>query len=347
MKAYTLPAVLVTDPANVFYFSGFTGSPGDGILLITLENLWILTDARYTLQAQKQCLNYQILGKSALDITSLGNQLNQLGITKLGFENETIAYAFWRCFTDKHPEIEMVPINNLFLQLRNIKEAEEQHLIAKACEIAVDALRETVPFIAPGISERDIALELEYRMRKKGASGPSFDTIVASGERSALPHGVASDRIIKAGDSVTVDFGAIYQGYCSDMTRTFFVGEPSSLLLDVYRAVHKAQLTAIEQFKVGMSSCELDRIARNVLAEMGYAEYFTHSLGHGVGIEVHEGITIGRKCTTPILPGMTFSIEPGVYICDLGGVRIEDLVLCTQDGLLNLTEGFEKELAIL
>ncbi len=347
MKAYMLPAVLVTDPANVFYFSGYTGSPGDGILLITLEHLWILTDARYTLQAQRQCYDYQIMGKSALDISSLGRKLNQMGITKLGFENEKIAYAFWRHFTEEFPEIEMVPVNDLFMQLRNIKEAGEQRLIAKACDIAIEALRETVPYIKPGVSEGDIALELEYRMRKKGASGPSFDTIVASGERSALPHGVASDRIIQAGDSVTVDFGAIYQGYCSDMTRTFFVGEPSALLLDVYTAVYKAQLTAIEQFRVGMSSSELDYIARNVLSEMGYAEYFTHSLGHGVGIEVHEGITIGRKRTTPILPGMIFTIEPGVYICNVGGVRIEDLVLCTQDGLMNLTEGFEKELAIL
>lgn len=347
MKSLGLPAVLVTDPANVFYFSGFAGSPGDGILLITMDCAWILTDSRYTLQVKEQCPGYQILGSSALDISSLAHQLRSLGVSSLGFENKSILYSFWYRLTEHIPFVGMIALDDLFMDLRNIKDTTEIHFIAKACSIAVDALRETVPYIVPGVSEQDVALELEYRMRKKGASGCAFDTIVASGERSALPHGVASDRIIREGDAVTIDFGARFEGYCSDMTRTFFVGEPSGVLRTVYNAVYQAQLAAIQGFKVGMTSLELDSLARMTLQEMGYSEYFTHSLGHGVGIEVHEGITIGRNKTTSIQPGMIFSIEPGVYIHNVGGVRIEDLILCTEDGIVNLTDGFEKELAIL
>lgn len=347
MKALSLPAVLITDPANVFYFSGFTGCSGDGILLITMDHLWILTDSRYTLQVEAQCQSYEILGNSSADIVAIGTYLQRIGIDKIGFENDKITYAFWHRFNVKYPHIVLCPLEDMLIRLRDIKDPEECRLIAKACDIAVDALKETLPYIRSGISEGDIALELEYRLRKKGASGTSFETIVASGERSALPHGVATNRILQKGDAVTVDFGAVYKGYCSDMTRTFFIGDPSDELRKIYNAVYTSQMTAIQSFEPGMSSCELDQIARNVLKQAGYGEYFVHSLGHGVGIEVHEGITIGRKKPSLIQPGMVFSIEPGVYISGIGGVRIEDLVVCTETGLLNLTAGFEKELAIL
>lgn len=347
MKDLSLPAVLITDPANVFYFSGFTGSPGDGILFVTLEHMLILTDSRYTLQVYAQCPDCAIHGTSSSDIASLTEIITQLNITKIGFENSQISYSFWRRITIQFPDISLIPLHDLFMHFRNIKDEKEFLFLQKSCQIAVHSLRETVRFIKPGITEREVALELEYRMRKNGASGPSFDTIVASGERSALPHGVASNRIIQEREPVTVDFGAIYEGYCSDMTRTFFVGQPSDKLIDIYTAVYDAQKAALDHFFVGISSFELDRIARNVLTEAGYGDYFTHSLGHGVGIEIHEGITIGRKKSTPIEPGMVFSIEPGVYIEGVGGVRIEDLVYCSNDGIINLTADFEKELAIL
>ncbi len=347
MKDLSLPAVLITDPANVLYYSGFTGSPGDGILFITFEDARILTDSRYTLQVSSQCPDYIIHGSSSADISSLKDLITRLNLSKIGFENNSISYALWHRITLQFPNLSLIPLNDLLMQFRNFKDETELFYIQKSCQIAVQSLRETVQYIKPGVSEREIALELEYRMRKNGASGPSFDTIVASGMRSALPHGVASGRILKEGEPVTVDFGAIYEGYCSDMTRTFFVGEPSAQLKNIYMAVFNAQKAALENFFVGISSFELDRIARNVLEESGYGKFFTHALGHGVGIEIHEGITIGRKKSTPIEPGMVFSIEPGVYIEGVGGVRIEDLVYCSNDGIVNLTADFEKELAIL
>lgn len=347
MNEWTLPAVLITDPANVFYFSGFAGTPGDGILLITQEEEYIMTDSRYTLQAIAQCPGFTVLGSSASDVHSLRDKLSFLGIKRVGFENMSISYYLWHRLVEEMGDVSLVPVNKTVSSMRFVKDGEECGLIAAACEIACTALQEAVPYIVPGITEREIALELEYRMRKNGASGTSFDTIVASGERSALPHGIASDRRIQVGDAVTVDFGAVYAGYCSDMTRTFFVGEPSPELRKIYEAVLRAQQAAIHGFYVGIPACELDGIARSVLAEEGYGKYFTHALGHGVGVEIHEGLSVSRKENGSITEGMVFSIEPGVYIEGVGGVRIEDLVVCEKDGLRILTEGFKKELAIL
>lgn len=347
MRRQTLSAVLITNPANVFYLSGFAGSRGDAILLITQYDAKILTDSRYTLQVAEQCVGFQILGTSANDISAIGKYLSDKEIYAVGFENCSVSYAFWARFQRELPEIEQIPIDHLITKLRDIKDEEEIRCIQKACDIAVLSLHETIPFIKEGVSERDVALELEYRMRKNGASGASFETIVASGLRGALPHGLASAKLLACGDAVTIDFGALYEGYCSDMTRTFFIGEASPELVKIYHAVLQAQTFAIEHFAVGMKASQVDGIARNILLDNGYGKYFCHALGHGVGIEIHEGISVSRRNDTPIMPGMVFSVEPGVYIEGLGGVRIEDLVLCRENGLEILTRGFKKELAIL
>ncbi len=340
-------AVLITDPANVFYFSGFTGCRGDANLFITQSTLHILTDARYTLQVKEQCPHYTVLGTSASDLTALGAFLHPTNSMRVGFENETISYDLWHRLTSKYPDIVFVPVHQHITSLRSVKDAQECILIEQACQCAVNALKETVPYIHVGVSEQDLAAELEYRMRLQGASGPSFETIVASGPRSALPHGAASARHIEYGDCVTIDFGAVYQGYCSDMTRTFFVGDGSELLREIYHTVLQAQQAAMDQFYVGMPANELDGIARQVIIDAGYGKYFTHSLGHGVGIDIHEALSVGKRETKPIVPGMVFSIEPGIYIEGVGGVRIEDLVVCEETGLRVLTAGFEKALAIL
>ena len=184
-------------------------------------------------------------------------------------------------------------------------------------------------------------------MRKNGASGKSFETIVASGKRSAMPHGVASDKKIENGDAVTIDFGCIYKHYCSDMTRTFFVGRPDAELESIYRIVYEAQIAAMEGYRFGMTGAELDAISREIITEKGYGPNFGHSLGHGVGIEIHEGAAISRRNTKAIQKDTVFSIEPGIYVEGLGGVRIEDLVVAGENGLRILTSDFDKKMLVL
>ena len=347
MQTQNLSAVFFTDSANVFYFSGFRGTGGDASLLVTPKCVYIFTDSRYTLQVAEQCPGCTLLGKSAQDIKALGVLLREIQAERVGFENLTVGYALWEKLQSDVHFVTWVGIDKMAVSIRNVKTDGEIQKIETACNLCVQALRETVPYIRPGVRENDLASELEYRMRKMGLEGTSFDTIVASGYRSALPHGIASSRVIESGDAVTIDFGGVYDGYASDMTRTFFMGEPSAELAQIYQAVLCAQQTALDQFNVGMTGAELDRIARDVLYAHGYGPYFVHALGHGVGIEVHEGVTVGRKSQDSLLPGMVFSIEPGVYVEGLGGVRIEDLVVVTETGLRVLTKDFEKTLAIL
>ncbi len=342
-----LYGIFLTDPANIFYFSGFSGTGGDATLFFSKEQAYILTDSRYTLQASEQCSDFVQIGKSAQDLSPIHEMVLSVSDCKIGFENTTISYALWQKMQRDFDSVSWIELGNFPQSLRSVKYSEEIDKIRRACAISVQALRETIPFIRAGVRENEIAAELEYRLRRLGAEGTSFETIVASGERSAMPHGTASSRILQEGDAVMVDFGGIYQGYASDMTRTFFVGTPNDALITIYQAVLSAQQAAIDQFKPGMLCCDLDRIARNVLEEKGYGDYFPHALGHGVGVQVHEGLSVSRRSKEGILPGMVFSIEPGVYIDGLGGVRIEDLVVATKDGIEVLTKDFEKSLAIL
>ena len=339
--------IFLTDPSNVFYFSGFTGTDGDATVLITADDALILTDSRYTLQVSEQCPDFTTIGTSAHDLHAIHDVVQFVPTCKIGFENRSISYSLWQRLQRELNQVSWIELEDDTSSFRCVKEEAEIEKIRHACYISTQALRETLPYVRVGVRENEIASELEYRLRKLGAEGVSFETIVASGYRSAMPHGTASDKVIQAGDAVTIDFGAVFQGYASDMTRTFFVGNPKDALVSIYRAVLAAQQAAIEQFKPGMRCCDLDGIARHKLKDAGYDRYFTHSLGHGVGIQVHEGISVGRKSQQPILPGMVFSIEPGVYIDGLGGVRIEDLVVATKDGLEVLTKDFEKTLAIL
>lgn len=347
IEDHRLNGIFLTDPSSVFYFSGFTGTSGDATIFVTKQQSYILTDHRYTLQVSKQCPGFHKIGKSAEDLSVIYEMTASVWDCRLGFENHSVSFALWNKMKKTLPHVFWLELNDFPQLCRSIKQPDELNRIRRACEISVKALRSTLPFIRAGVSENDIAAELEYRIRKLGASGVSFETIVASGERSAMPHGTASDRILQSGDTVTIDFGAMYQGYASDMTRTFFIGTPDDALIRIYQAVLHAQQAAIEQFKPGMLCCQLDAVARNYLQESGYGSNFTHSLGHGVGIQVHEGLSVSSRSEEEILPGMVFSIEPGVYVEGLGGVRIEDLVVATQDGLEVLTKDFEKTLAFL
>ena len=216
--------------------------------------------------------------------------------------------------------------------MRMLKDEDEIALIQRAAEIADAAFAHILGFLKPGLTEKEVALELEIFMRKQGASGPSFETIVASGWRSSLPHGVASDKVLESGDFVKMDFGAMYDGYCSDLTRTVVLGQPSERQREIYTIVLEAQKLAIDAAKAGMTGAELDKIARDHITSHGYGETFGHSLGHGIGLEIHEGPRIGATGSDLLKPGMVITIEPGIYLSKWGGVRIEDDVLLLPDG---------------
>ena len=346
MKKQYIFGMYITSPENVFYLSGFTGF-GDARLFITMQNCYIITDSRYTVQVGIECPDYRFVLGNAENVAEIQKMVNDENISVIGFEKETILYQDYAALKEIFQNAEIVGIGGYFTGAREVKEAAEIQCIEKACEIASKSLQEIIEFIRPGAVESEIAAELEYRMKKNGASERSFDTIVASGVRSAMPHGVASHKKIEYADSVTIDFGCIYNHYCSDMTRTFFVGKPCAQMQEVYRVVYDAQLAAIENFCFGMTGAELDGISREIISESGYGPNFGHSLGHGVGIEIHEGAAVSPRNHDALQNNTVFSIEPGIYIENLGGVRIEDLVVLENQKLKVMTSGFDKKMLVL
>lgn len=271
--------------------------------------------------------------------------MKKLGIKKLGFEQDHVTYSSHKAFNEA-VQAELVPVSGLLEKIRLIKTDAEIKILKVAADIADAAYKHILEFIRPGISELDVSNELEFFMRKAGATSSSFDIIVASGKRSALPHGVATDKIIEKGDFVTLDYGAYYNGYVSDITRTLAVGEPEAKLKEIYEIVYEAQRLGMEGIKPGMTGKEADALTRDYISEKGYGEYFGHSTGHGIGLEVHEGPALSYKSDTKLEPGMIVTVEPGIYIPELGGVRIEDDTIITKDGNETLTHS-TKELIIL
>jgi len=245
---------------------------------------------------------------------------------------------FLRFKNSYHGNGSIVPLFNFIEEMRAIKDNEEVKLITEAARIADEAFQSILPLLKPGMSELDLAGELEYRLRKGGSEKLPFDIIVASGERSALPHGVASPRIIREGEPVTVDFGAVYGGYCSDMTRTFIFGTPSPKQQEIYDTVLQGQEMALSSIKPGQKASDADAVVRGYFQQLGYGEFFGHGLGHGVGLEVHELPTLSPKGESLLKEEMVFTLEPGIYIEGWGGVRIEDMVVMRSDGVQNLTK---------
>lgn len=339
-----IEALLITNPINRRYISNFTGTAG--VVLVTAEEAIFITDFRYTEQAEEEISNFTIVEHTGLMLEEIHKQLTEQGIKSLGFEQNHITYAEYQNFKKHLTSVELVPTNNLLENLRIIKTDEEIEIMEKAAEIADQAYEHILSYIKPGVKEIDVATELEFYMRKLGATSSSFDIIVASGHRSALPHGVASDKEINSGELVTMDFGALYQGYCSDITRTVAVGEISDQLEEIYEIVLAAQKLGVEHIKPGMTGKEADALTRDYISEKGYGKYFGHSTGHGLGMEVHEAPGLSHRTETALLPGMVVTVEPGIYIPEVGGCRIEDDILITETGNRRLTKS-DKELIIL
>ncbi|MBM4762259.1 Xaa-Pro peptidase family protein [Bacillus sp. B15-48] len=338
-----IDGMLITSNYNRRYMTGFTGSAG--VVLISVKQAVFITDFRYTEQAAKQCQGYEIIQQKESITDEVSAQVKRLGIKKLGFEEDVVTFASYKAF-EKAISADLVPISGEIEKLRLIKTEAEIKILKEAAAIADAAFKHIQEFIRPGLTELQVSNELEFFMRSMGATSSSFDIIVASGYRSALPHGVASDKIIESGEIVTLDYGAYYKGYVSDITRTIAVGEPSEKLKEIYHIVLEAQLRAVNGIKPGMTGKQADALTRDYITDKGYGVYFGHSTGHGIGLEVHEGPALSAKSDIVLQPGMTVTVEPGIYIAGLGGVRIEDDIVITQDGNERLTHS-TKELIIL
>ncbi|GEN84210.1 peptidase M24 [Sporosarcina luteola] len=343
LKESGLDALLVTNPYNRRYITGFTGSAG--VAVISTNDAVFITDFRYTEQAAKQVQGFRIVKHEKTIIEEVAAQVQAMNIRQLGFEKDDVTFGMYELYNEK-VDAEMKAVSGIIEKLRMVKSADEIEILKQAAKIADDAFAHICTFIKPGVTELEVSNELEMFMRKQGATSSSFDTIVASGERGALPHGVATDKVIQSGELVTLDYGALYNGYISDITRTVAVGEPSEKMKEIYEVTRVAQQLALEQIKPGMTGIEADAIARDYIKSKGYGEAFGHSTGHGIGLEVHEAPGLSFRSETVLSPNMAVTVEPGIYLPGIGGVRIEDDIIITEEGNVRLTHS-PKELIIL
>ena len=341
-----LDALLISTPENRRYLSGFTGSAG--YLLISQTQALLCTDFRYTEQAGRQAPDFRV-DRISSGLDWLPKLAAELGVRKVGFESQTMTVSTYKAFTDVLQEAshnerpELIATSGIVETMRAVKDPEELKLLTRVVEIGDLALEEVTPSIQAGMSEAEVAWLLEKAMREKGASALSFDIIVGSGPNGALPHHRAGERAIVAGEPIVIDMGAKYQGYCSDMTRTIVVGEPDETFRKVYDTVLGAQLTAEATVTAGMTGVEADGLARKIIGEAGYGENFGHSLGHGIGLAVHENPRLGPNSKEVLEDGMVFTIEPGIYLSGWGGVRIEDMVVLENGKARILTKAHKRE----
>jgi len=342
LKQRELDAVLVWSLPNVYYLSGFTGheeSFADGYLLITDHDTLLLTDARYTEQAEQEAgpHGYQtIIYKEKLK--AIGAKIVELGIGRIGYEDEAMSVAQFRELQEHAGSVHCEPAGSLISDLRLIKNEAEIAAIRRAIVVQEEGMRAILPAIKPGAVEADLAFELEMAMKKMGASALSFETILASGPRGALPHGAASGKAVQAGEMVVLDWGCFVNGYCSDQTLTVCVGEPTDPdARGVYDIVKLAQQTCVESIRPGMAMRDIDQVARQIIADAGYGDRFGHGTGHGVGLQIHEGPRCSPLGKGRAEVGMVFTVEPGIYLPGRFGVRIEDIVHVTEQGAERLT----------
>lgn len=327
-------AILITSPENIYYFSGFKSE--DAVLLISASDCLIFTDSRYFIQAGEQAPFFTLCD---ISLESPASRIKEEGYKIIGFEEEFMTFSSYSKLSGELSPFgaEFVGVSRIISRERQIKSEKEIEYIKTAAQIADRAFSFILDKIEPGKTEKDIALILDYYMLKSGADGIAFDTICASGVRSAMPHGVASDKVIEKGDFITLDFGCKYEGYCSDMTRTVVCGRATSEQKKIYNTVLAAQEAAIREVKPNADNAYIDSVARNIIEEAGYGKNFGHALGHSLGLNVHESPALSKRSTDKLKSGILMTVEPGIYIENFGGVRIEDLLLVTYNGHVNLT----------
>lgn len=344
MEELGLASFIVLGPANRLYLSGFTGD--NGLLFVDAKRQVLFTDFRYREQACLEAAAWELRIVERRLLPEFAAWLKEEGGERIGLEAEHWTLADYEVLTQSVPEKRLVPTKGLIERLRAVKDEEEIACIAAAAAVNDRVWGRFLPLLRPGVQERDLAVELEYLLRREGADGVAFPSIVASGPRGALPHAAPSEKRLAAGELVVVDFGAVYRGYASDMTRTVALGRVGEEEKAVYRIVLAAQERALAAVRAGVDARAVDAVAREYIKEAGYGEAFGHGLGHAVGLEVHEEPRLAATAEGELQAGMVFTVEPGIYLPGRFGVRIEDLVVVTEDGCRNLT-GTPKELLVL
>lgn len=340
-------AMILYDESNMHYACGFSKS--EGVVIITKDGKgYHIVDSRYTEIALKYAAksNLEVIEINTSFMDEIEKIISKHNIKSLLFENETISYSKYIQLKEKNKNIEFINLSNQLMKLRNIKDIEEIKLIKEANNIAEKSFLELLPEVKAGKTEKELAALFDYIMSKNGSDGVSFDTILLTGEHTSMPHGVPDDRVIKDGDFVLFDFGATKNGYHSDMTRTVAVGYATDEMEEMYNLVLKAQIAGIKALNDGVKCADVYQAAYDVLETKEVGKYFRHSLGHGVGLDIHEGYNASPKSKNIFEVGNVTSIEPGIYIPDKFGIRIEDLLYISPRGRENLSK-ITKELIIL
>ncbi|NJF24395.1 Xaa-Pro peptidase family protein [Thermococcus sp. Bubb.Bath] len=333
-----LDGVLITYKPNLFYFTGSAPVLGGYLVVTADEELFLVPQLEYEEARKSSKVPVEYFKKGA----DLYEKLKAFNLKRLGIEGRT-SYSSVQNLKEKIGAEDFALIDDVIKELRMVKSPEEIEVIRQACRIADLAMETAIEEVREGVKEREVAAKMEYVMKMNGAEKVAFDTIVASGWRSALPHGIASDKVIEKGDLVVIDEGALFNHYHSDMTRTVVVGSPNEKQREIYEIVLEAQKKGVESARPGITAKDVDTAARNVIAEYGYGDYFIHSTGHGVGLEIHEWPGVSQYDETVLKPGMVITVEPGIYIPKFGGVRIEDTIVITENGAERLTKT-EREL---
>jgi Xaa-Pro aminopeptidase len=323
-------AALITSGHNVRYFTGLASS--NAALLLPVTGVPVLaTDSRYARQAERDCPDVELLVERFIE-SRLAAELGSRGLRTVAFEAHEMTVERHADLASKASEVTLVPLGRVTEELRMVKDPGELELLGTACRISCQALSDVLPLIRPGLSERALAAALDRRMVELGAERPAFDTIVASGPNGAIPHHSPTDRPLRRGDLITMDFGAMFGGYHADMTRTVALGEPAGWQREIYVLVAAAQRAGMEALRPGAEVADVDAAARDLIRDAGHGEHFQHGLGHGVGLEVHEAPTIGYGRTGKLVTRVPVTVEPGIYLPGKGGVRIEDVLVVGADG---------------
>ena len=332
-----LDAILLTSEANCYYATGFMG---EGIALVTRRGSWYFTDSRYTEAADKAIGDAAVIREVSREkpfSVLINEALAEAGAEKAGFEEQRMTVAEHAVYSEKL-HCTLTPASSLMTELRGSKDEEELSCMTAAQRIAEGALEQILKEIRPGMTEKEIAARLNYLMVSAGAEKTAFDTIVASGPNGSMPHAVPGMRKVREGDFITMDFGCVYKGYCSDMTRTVALGQPSDEMRNVYDIVLQAQLAGIAAAKAGVTGAVIDGAARKVIQDAGYGVYFGHSFGHSLGIDIHEAPNAAPGNDKPMPDGAVVSAEPGIYLPGKFGVRIEDVMILRPDGAQVITK---------
>ncbi|MBR1566969.1 MAG: aminopeptidase P family protein [Oscillospiraceae bacterium] len=346
LKKRGLDALLITDEKNQRYAAGFPFT--DGAVLVGREKAFLITDSRYIEAAEQQAegAEVRLFDKACPLARKLKEALDEIGAEKIAAEDQSLSHAAFLGW-EKKLGTKLEGVGDLFAVLRAVKTEEEIASMIHAQRISEAALDEVLHIIKPGMTEREVAAELVYRMLRHGSEGNSFDPIVVTGAKTSMPHGVPGDKVIRAGDFVTMDFGCLKDGYCSDMTRTVAVGSATDEMKNVYHTVLKAQLAGIAAAHAGVLGRDIDGAARKVIADAGYGEYFGHGFGHCLGLDIHEPPFAGPTGNMPLPAGSLSSAEPGIYLPGRFGVRIEDVMIIREDHAEVITKAPKNELIVL